>query len=51
MTTLYFILALLAAVCFLVAATGRTLDRVNLVALGLLLWVMITVLVYGRVVF
>ena len=51
MTTLYFLLALLAAISFALAASGRVASRWNLVALGLLLWVMIAVVQYGRAVF
>jgi hypothetical protein len=38
---LFLILLLLSAVCFGVAASGRTLAQVNLVALGLLFWVLV----------
>lgn len=45
MTVLYLILLLLAAVCFLASASGRNYGRggatVNLVALGLLFWVLV----------
>lgn len=42
MTVLYFILLLLAAICFLVAAADRTPHpRLNLVALGLFFWVLV----------
>jgi lipoprotein signal peptidase len=39
MTVVFLILLLLSLVCFLVAASGRALAQVNLVALGLALWV------------
>lgn len=39
MTVLYFILLLLALVCFLVEAFGRNRFTFSLVALGLALWV------------
>lgn len=39
MTVLYLILLILATVCFGAAASNRVASRVNLVALGLLLWV------------
>jgi len=52
MATLYFILALAAAICFAIQShTGWAVERVNLLALGLLLWVVILVIQYGRVVF
>lgn len=35
-----FILLLLAAICFGLAAAGFSAGRVNLIALGLLLWVL-----------
>ena len=42
MTVLYFILLLLAAICFVVAAADRTVHpRVNLIALGLFFWVLV----------
>lgn len=40
------LLLLLSAVCFLLAAANAPLPRVNLVALGLLLWVL-SILVPG----
>lgn len=39
MTALYFVLLLLALVCFVVAAFNVVSARVNLVALGLAFWV------------
>lgn len=39
MSVFFLILLLLALVCFVVAATGRVVTTVNLVALGLALWV------------
>ena len=39
MSTLHFILILLALVCFLVAAAGTPTGRVNVLALGLAFWV------------
>lgn len=62
MTTLYFILYLLSAVCFIAAAfahygiTTATdgqarltgVARVNLVALGLLFWVLVPLIVTAR---
>jgi hypothetical protein len=51
MDALYFILALLAAICFAIAASGRAVSRVNVLALGLLLWVCIPLIQYGRLVF
>jgi hypothetical protein len=37
---LTFILLLLAAICFGLAAAGVTANRINLIALGLLFWVL-----------
>lgn len=39
MNVLYFVLALLALVCFVAAALGVKSPRVELVALGLAFWV------------
>lgn len=39
MHTVYLILLLAAAVCFALAAFNAATNRVNLLALGLLLWV------------
>lgn len=39
MNVLYFILLLLALICFVASALNRVSSRVNLVALGLALWV------------
>lgn len=39
MTVLYFVLLLLALVCFVAAAVGVRSPRVELLALGLALWV------------
>jgi hypothetical protein len=47
-TTLYFILYLLAAVCFLAAAASVALNRVNILALGLLFWVLVPLIVTAR---
>ena len=45
MTVLYFVLFLLALICFLAAAGSATLHpRLNLVALGLALWVLVYVI-------
>lgn len=41
MNVLYLILYLLAAICFLAAASGRVAAKYNLVALGLLFWVLV----------
>jgi hypothetical protein len=41
MHTLYVILYLIAAVCFAAAALGAPVRRVNLVAAGLLAWVLV----------
>lgn len=38
------VLLLLAAICFLLAAVGVPLPRVNLVALGLFFWVLTALL-------
>jgi hypothetical protein len=62
MTTLYLILYILAAVCFIAAAvlayrpvvaadangTVHTAGRVNLVALGLFFWVLVPLIVTAR---
>lgn len=47
MTLLYFVLLLLAAVCFFLAVTGR-ITRWNLIALGLLLWVLVPLIQTGK---
>lgn len=39
MAVLYFVLVLLALICFAVAASNRVAARVNLVALGLAFWI------------
>lgn len=41
MSTLFLILYLLAAVFFALAAFGVVVSRINLVALGLLCWVLV----------
>lgn len=41
MNLLYFVLLLLGAVCFAAAALSFTMQRINLVALGLLFWVLV----------
>lgn len=41
MDVLFLILLVLAAACFGAAAAGRAGGRVNLVALGLFLWVLV----------
>jgi hypothetical protein len=41
MVVIYLLLLIGAAVCFGAAAFGRTTPRVNLTALGLLLWVLV----------
>lgn len=41
MTVLFLILLVLSAVCFGAAAAGRVFRDINLVALGLLLWVLV----------
>jgi hypothetical protein len=41
MVTIYFVLLLLAALCFGAAALSVAVQRVNLLALGLLLWVLV----------
>lgn len=49
MTVLYLLLLLAAALCFGLATFNRLVFRkVNLVALGLLLWVLVPVLVTAR---
>jgi hypothetical protein len=39
MTVLFFVLLLLALICFAAAASGKVASKYNLVALGLALWV------------
>lgn len=41
MDVLFLILFVLAAACFAAAAFGKSAGRVNLVALGLLFWVLV----------
>lgn len=42
MDVLYFILLLVAAICFIVAAAGGAIHpRINLIALGLFFWVLV----------
>jgi hypothetical protein len=41
MHALYLVLYIIAAVCFALAAADRVTARVNLVALGLLAWVLV----------
>lgn len=53
MTLLYFVLLLLAAVCFLASSFGRGLntgsDRpINLVALGLFFWALVPLIQSAR---
>jgi hypothetical protein len=45
MTVLYFILFLLALICFIAAAAGATLHpRLDIIALGLAFWVLVFVI-------
>lgn len=44
MDVIYLLLFVVAAVCFSLAAYGVTVNRVNLVALGLLSWVLVPLL-------
>lgn len=48
MEKLYFVLLFLAAVCFVAAALGAVVKRVNLVALGLFLWALVPLIQVGR---
>jgi hypothetical protein len=48
MTTLYFILFLLAAIFFAAAAIGASHPKINLIALGLLCWVAVLTIHAGR---
>lgn len=41
MVVIYLLLLVGAAVCFALAASGKVASRVNLTALGLLLWVLV----------
>jgi hypothetical protein len=47
MAALFFVIAVLALVCFL-AAAFNVAARINLLALGLALFVLIWVITYGR---
>lgn len=52
MNVVYFILLLLAAICFLAGAYGRSFGRperpLNLLSLGLLFWVLVPLIVEVR---
>jgi multisubunit Na+/H+ antiporter MnhG subunit len=48
MNTLYFILLLVAAVCFIMAALNVAIVRINLVALGLFAWVLVPLIQHIR---
>lgn len=48
MTVLYFVLLLLALVCFVAAASGRVVTKYNLMALGLALWVAVPLIIQLR---
>lgn len=47
MDVLALILLVVALLCFLVAAFGRTFGSINLVALGLALWILAVILGTG----
>jgi hypothetical protein len=46
--TLYLLLYIAAAACFLLATFEASVQRVNLVALGLLLWVLVPLIVLAQ---
>jgi hypothetical protein len=48
MTVLYFILLLLAAICFGLAAFSVAHPRIHFVALGLLFWVLVPLIHAGK---
>lgn len=48
MEVLAFVLLLCAAICFLLYAFGLVSTRVQLIALGLLLWVLVPLIYAGR---
>lgn len=48
MHTVYLILYVVAAVCFALAAFGVLVERVNLLALGLLAWVLVPLIMTAR---
>lgn len=49
MSIVYLILYILAAVCFLVAASGRSVHpRVHLVGLGLFFWVLVPLIIQAK---
>lgn len=45
MTTLYVVLFLLSAVCFLLAAFSVPVQKINILALGLFFWVMVPLII------
>lgn len=51
MSLLYFVLYLLALVCFLLATFGASVRRINLMALGLALAALVWVVQSGQVAF
>jgi hypothetical protein len=48
MATVYLILFILSAVCFLAAAANVASTRVNLVAAGLFCWVLVSLIVQAK---
>lgn len=48
MRTLDICLYVAAAVCFLIAAANPPIPRINLIALGLLLWILIPTITLAR---
>lgn len=50
MNTLYLILLLLAAILFAVAASGKVVTKYNLIALGLLCWVLVPLIQQFKIV-
>ena len=48
MISIHFVLVILALLVFLVAALDVTVRRVNLIAAGLFLWLLSTLVVTGR---
>lgn len=51
MRTLYLILYIIAAACFLATALGIAPKRVSLLPLGLLAWVLVPLIIEARLVF
>jgi len=48
MNVLYLILLIAGALCFAAAASGRVVSKINLTALGLLLWILVPLIQTAR---